>query len=312
MPLPSRQYSFSRRTLLVPLTLNHSANTSLVPLPSRQCPFSRRTLLVPFSQNHSANTSLVPLPSRQCSSSRRTLLVPFTLNHSANTSPCHCRLDSAPSHDVPCSFPLRRTIPRTPLSCHCRLGSALSHDVPCSFPLRRTIPRTGAFTVSARRSTAPGAFSPKAISTLWSPGPMATSHPPRISPDVLPPQAANGPTRLRFDLLRARASPLQARSASKWIRRFPRALPRRSRLWSAGTCSRFLAYSRPQTTQFAHLGLPSPASVTSPVYPCSALVSSVAFHPTTAAPNSGLLRVFLPWRLCVKRFFRFWVQTAAK
>ena len=30
----------------------------------------------------------------------------------------------------------------------------------------------------------------------------------------------NGPTRLRFELVRAAASPLQARSASKWIRRF--------------------------------------------------------------------------------------------
>ena len=29
-----------------------------VPLPSRQCPFSRRTLLVPFSLNHSANSRL--------------------------------------------------------------------------------------------------------------------------------------------------------------------------------------------------------------------------------------------------------------
>ena len=94
--------------------------------------------------------------------------------------PCHCRLGSALSHGVPCSFPLRRTIPRTPLSCHCRLGSAPSYaapcsfpftpnhsahtspvplpsrqcpsyDVPCSFPLRRTIPRTslGATAVSA-------------------------------------------------------------------------------------------------------------------------------------------------------------------
>ena len=55
---------------------------------------------------------------------------------------CHCRLGSALSHDVPCSFPSRQTIPRTPLSCHCRLGSAPSYDVPCSFPLRRTTPRT--------------------------------------------------------------------------------------------------------------------------------------------------------------------------
>ena len=55
-------------------------------------------------------------------------------DHQAHGS-CHCRLGSAPSYDVPCSFPSRQTIPRTPLSCHCRLGSALSHDVPCPFPL---------------------------------------------------------------------------------------------------------------------------------------------------------------------------------
>ena len=57
----------------------------------------------------------MPLPSRQCSFLRRTLFVPFTPNHSANTSWCHCRLGSAPSYDVPCSFPSRRTVPRTPL-----------------------------------------------------------------------------------------------------------------------------------------------------------------------------------------------------
>ena len=77
VPLPSRQCSSPRRTLLVPSTPNHSANTSLprrnrqakphmecgnllplspVPLPSRQCPFLRRTLLVPFTPNHSANS----------------------------------------------------------------------------------------------------------------------------------------------------------------------------------------------------------------------------------------------------------------
>ena len=107
VPLPFRQCPFLRRTLLVPFTLNHSANTCLVPLPSRQCSFLRRTLFVPFTPNHSANTCLVPLPSRQCSFLRRTLFVPFTLNHSANTSPCHCRFGSALSHDVPCSFPSR-------------------------------------------------------------------------------------------------------------------------------------------------------------------------------------------------------------
>ena len=141
-----------------------------VPLPSRQCSFLRRTLLVPFTPNHSANTSPVPLPSRQCSLSRRTLLVPSTLNHSANTSRCHCRFGSALSCDVPCSFPLRRTIPRTPLSCHCRLGSAPSYDVPCSFPSRQTIPRTAvSHAATGRRSR------------LWSAGTCS-----RFSPVPLP------------------------------------------------------------------------------------------------------------------------------
>ena len=41
--------------------------------------------------------------------------VPLPRNHSANTSWCHCRLGSALSYDVPCSFPSRRSVPRTPL-----------------------------------------------------------------------------------------------------------------------------------------------------------------------------------------------------
>ncbi len=68
----------------------------------------------------------------------------------------------------------------------------------------------------------------------------------------------NGPTRLRFELVRARV-PLQARSASKWIRCFgPCRRTAAKPPWSAGTCYRFLVYSRPQTPQFARLGLPSP------------------------------------------------------
>ena len=173
VPLPFRQCPFSRRTLLVPFTQNHSANTSPVPLSSRQCPFlttylarslypepfrehlGRATAVsarapshdapgaFPLRRTQSANTYPVSLPARQCSTSRRTLLVRITLNHSANTSWCHCRLGSAPSCDGPCTFALRRTIPRTAVSCHCRLAQ-------CSFPRRttqrslyaRTIPRT--------------------------------------------------------------------------------------------------------------------------------------------------------------------------
>ncbi len=119
----------------------------------------------------------------------------------------------------------------------------------------------------------------------------------------------NGPTRLRFELVRARASSIQARSASKWIRRFrvPRfrsltdltdplacasssyalarlpykhaapasgsgvsvlALPRRSRLWSAGTCSRFLAYTACKHPLLAHPRSPN-SDLRSPT-PCVA------------------------------------------
>ena len=80
---------------------------------------------------------------------------------------------------------------------------------------------------------------------------------PTYFPDVLPPQAANGPTRIRFELVRAGASPLQARSTSKWIRRFGPGFAAAKPPWSAGTCYRFLAYSRPQTPQFARSRSPN-------------------------------------------------------
>ncbi len=69
----------------------------------------------------------------------------------------------------------------------------------------------------------------------------------------------NGPTRLRFELVRAGACPIQARSASKWIKCFgPCRTLRRSRIWSAETCYRFLAYSRPQTPSSRVPDLPTP------------------------------------------------------
>ena len=94
----------------------------------------------------------------------------------------------------------------------------------------------------------------------------------------------NGPTRLRFELLRAGASPLQARSASKWIGCFgPCRRTAAKPPWSAGTCSRFLVYSRPQTLQFARPRSPN-SNLRSPT-PCVLMLEIVIVFVFPSVPS---------------------------
>ena len=80
-----------------------------VALSSRQCRVLRRALLVRFAQNDSAKRARV----RRTVSRRSETTRKRTETHCRDGSATwHCRLDSVESCDVPCSFDLRRTIPR--------------------------------------------------------------------------------------------------------------------------------------------------------------------------------------------------------
>ena len=116
---------------------------SLVPLPFRQCSFSRRTLFVPFTLNHSAKISLRPRnrqakPHMECGN-----LFPLSGLHRPQT-PQFARPDlPTPIYDlrhlVPsCSkssfyFPLFPLLP--PVHSHLRLRVRVTHD---SLQKRRT------------------------------------------------------------------------------------------------------------------------------------------------------------------------------
>ena len=173
-------------------------------------------------------------------------------------------------------------------------------------------------------------------------------HPRLPAPCFIRGGVLHGPTRLRFDLARAGASPIQARSASKWIRRF--GAPRFGFLTDPLACaSTSYALARPPLQArsaskwvpafrswlcrgeaalecgnlFPLSGLQPPAntpvrasrcaiacaSVTSPVYP---------FHPWLfiQPPRPSYPPVFFASSrlgiLGVNRFFRFRVQTASK
>ena len=84
---------------------------------------------------------------------------------------------------------------------------------------------------------------------------MATSHPPRISP-IFCRRRRRTKRRINIGVRIAfgEKEPVDASDDPLPSPCFAGA-PRRSRLWSAGTCYRFLAYSRMQTSQFAHSDL---------------------------------------------------------
>ncbi len=140
----------------------------------------------------------------------------------------------------------------------------------------------------------PGAFSPKALSTVWSPGPMATSHPPRISPTFCRRRRRTAPLACASSFCALARPPLQARSASKWIECFGPC--RRTAAQPHMECGNLFPPSglhRPQTLQFA-------------TFPISQLRSAISDTSCPRARNRNRLCISL-CSLCSLLFIPFFV-----
>ena len=223
---------------------------SPVPLPSRQCCFLRRTLLVPFTLNRSSQASVATKATvRACPPAA--MVGQLQLNPEDKQEPAkhieqeHPRLRARVSSaattltdPLACASSLY-ALPRPPYKHAAPASGSGVSGATCRVlngptRLRFELVRAAAcLHTSTQRQQVDRAFRAPRFGSLTDPLACASSlyvlpRPPykhaapasgsRVSGASFP--VPNGPTRLRFELVRAAASSIQARSASKWIRRF--------------------------------------------------------------------------------------------